>query len=107
MGQKIRLKLRAFDHRLLDSAAQAIINTLNRTGAKVKGPIPLPRVVERFTVIRSPHVDKTSREQFEIRNHMRMLEIEEPNPQAVEGLMKLDLSAGVDVEIKLLKGNAV
>ena len=99
--QNIRIRLKAFDHRALDSSVGEIVSTAKRTGASVRGPIPLPTRVERFTVNRSPHVDKKSREQFEIRTHKRLLDIIGPTPQTVEALMKLDLSAGVDVEIKL------
>ena len=99
--QKIKIKLKAFDHRILDESVSEIVNTARRTGAKVAGPIPLPTVKNRWTVLRSPHVDKKSREQFEIRTHKRLLEILEPTPQTVDALMKLDLSAGVDVEIKI------
>ena len=100
-NQNIRIGLRAFDHRVLDQSAREIVNTARRTGARVRGPIPLPTRIERFTVLRSPHVDKKSREQFELRTHKRLLDILEPTPQTVDALMKLDLSAGVDVEIKL------
>jgi small subunit ribosomal protein S10 len=100
-NQKIRIKLKAFDHRMLDQSVSEIVNTAQRTGAKVAGPIPLPTVKNRWTVLRSPHVDKKYREQFEIRTHKRLLEILEPTPQTVDALMKLDLSAGVDVEIKI------
>ena len=100
-NQKIRIKLKAFDHRMLDQSVSEIVNTAQRTGAKVAGPIPLPTVKNRWTVLRSPHVDKKSREQFEIRTHKRLLEILEPTPQTVDALMKLDLSVGVDVEIKI------
>jgi small subunit ribosomal protein S10 len=99
--QNIRIRLKAFDHRVLDSSAVEIINTAKRTGASVRGPIPLPTRIEKFTVNRSPHVNKKSREQFEIRTHKRVLDIVDPTPQTVDALMKLDLSAGVDVEIKL------
>lgn len=99
--QNIRILLDAFDHRTLDAAAREIVHTARRTGADVRGPIPLPTRIERFTVNRSPHVDKKSREQFEIRTHRRLLDITDPTPQAVEALMKLDLAAGVDVQIKL------
>ncbi len=99
--QTIRIKLRAFDHRALDVSAKEIISTAKRTGAEVRGPIPLPTRIERFTVNRSPHVDKKSREQFEIRTHKRVLDIVDPTPQTVDALMKLDLAAGVDVEIKI------
>ena len=99
--QKIRIKLIAYDHRLLDLSAQEIVETAKRTGAGILGPIPLPTKREIFTVLRSPHVDKKSREQFEIRTHKRVLDIVDPTPQTVDALMKLDLSAGVDVEIKI------
>lgn len=99
--QKIRIRLKAYDHRLLDQSAEAIVDTAKRTGAKVVGPIPLPTVINKYCVLRSPHVDKKSREQFEIRTHKRLLEILEPTQQTIDALMKLDLSAGVDVEIKL------
>lgn len=100
-NQNIRIRLKAFDHRLLDQSTREIVNTAKRTGAEVKGPIPLPTRIEKFTVNRSPHGDKKSREQFEIRTHKRVLDIVNPTPQTVDALMKLDLSAGVDVEIKL------
>ncbi|AFK54471.1 Ribosomal protein S10 [Tistrella mobilis KA081020-065] len=100
-GQNIRIRLKAFDHRVLDQSTREIVNTAKRTGASVRGPIPLPTEIERFTVLRSPHIDKKSREQFEIRTHKRLLDIVEPTPQTVDALMKLDLAAGVDVEIKL------
>ena len=99
--QNIRIRLKAYDHRILDQSTLEIVNTARRTGAGVRGPIPLPTRCERFTVNRSPHVDKKSREQFEIRTHKRLLDILDPTPQTVEALMKLDLAAGVDVEIKL------
>ena len=99
--EKIRIKLKAYDHRVLDQSVQEIVGTAKKTGAKVIGPIPLPTHIERFTVNRSPHVDKKSREQFEIRTHKRVLDIVDPTPQTVDALMKLDLAAGVDVEIKL------
>jgi small subunit ribosomal protein S10 len=99
--QNIRIRLKAFDHRILDNSAHEIVNTAKRTGADVRGPIPLPTRIERFTVNRSPHVDKKSREQFEIRTFKRLLDIVGPTPQTVDALMKLDLAAGVDVEIKL------
>ncbi|PIR01472.1 MAG: 30S ribosomal protein S10 [Nitrospinae bacterium CG11_big_fil_rev_8_21_14_0_20_45_15] len=99
--QKIKIKLKAYDHKLLDSSVSEIVETTRRTGARVVGPIPLPTVRNRWTVLRSPHVDKKSREQFEIRTHKRILEILEPTPQTVDALMKLDLSGGVDIEIKL------
>lgn len=100
-NQKIRIRLKAFDHRVLDQSTRDIVDTAKRTGARVKGPIPLPLRIERFTVNRSPHIDKKSREQFEIRTHQRLLDIEDWTPQTVDALMKLDLAAGVDVEIKL------
>ncbi len=99
--QKIRIRLKAYDHRLLDQSAVEIVDTAKRTGAKVVGPIPLPTSINKFCVLRSPHVDKKSREQFEVRTHKRLMEILEPTQQTVDALMKLDLSAGVDVEIKL------
>ena len=99
--QKIRIKLKDYDHKLLDWSVAEIVETTKRTGAKVVGPIPLPTVRNRWTVLRSPHVDKKSREQFEIRTHKRIMEILEPTPQTVDALMKLDLSGGVDIEIKL------
>jgi small subunit ribosomal protein S10 len=100
-NQSIRIRLKAFDYRVLDSSTREILNTAKRTGARTRGPIPLPTQIERFTVNRSPHVDKKSREQFEIRTHKRLLDIVDPTPQTVDALMKLDLAAGVDVEIKL------
>ena len=100
-SQNIRIRLRGFDSTLLDNSTSDIINTAKRTGAKVKGPIPLPVSLKRFTVLKSPHVDKKSREQFEIRTHKRLLDIIEPTPQTVDALMKLDLASGVDVEIKI------
>jgi small subunit ribosomal protein S10 len=99
--QKIRIRLKGYDHRLLDQSVVEIMDTAKRTGAKVSGPIPLPTKINRWTVLRSPHVDKKSREQFEIRTHKRLLDILDPTPQTVDALMKLDLAAGVDVEIKL------
>ena len=99
--QKIRIRLKAYDHRLLDQSAGKIVQTANRTGAKASGPIPLPTKISRYTVLRSPHVDKKSREQFEMRVHKRLLDIIDPTPQTVDALMQLDLPAGVDVEIKL------
>ena len=100
-GQNIRIRLKAFDHRVLDQSASEIVNTAKRTGAQVRGPIPMPTRIERVTVLRGPHIDKKSREQFEIRTHKRLLDIIDPTPQTVDALMKLDLAAGVDVEIKL------
>jgi small subunit ribosomal protein S10 len=98
--QKIRIRLKAYDYKLLDQSTSEIVDTVRRTGARVAGPIPLPTNVSRYTVLRSPHVNKKSREQFEIRTHNRMIDILEPNQQTLDELMKLDLSAGVDVEIK-------
>ncbi len=100
VGQKIRIRLTAYDHRLLDKSAAEIVETAKRTGAKVSGPIPLPIRKEAFTVLRGPNIDKKSREQFEIRTHKRLLEILEPTSKTVDALMKLDLPAGVDAEIK-------
>jgi small subunit ribosomal protein S10 len=100
-SQNIRIRLKAFDHRVLDQSTGEIVTTAKRTGARVRGPIPLPTRIEKFTVLRSPHVDKKSREQFEIRTHKRLLDIVDPTPQTVDALMKLDLASGVDVEIKL------
>jgi len=100
-GQTIRIRLKAFDYRVLDASTAEIVSTAKRTGATVRGPIPLPRKIEKFTVLRGPHIDKKSREQFEIRTHKRLLDIVDPTPQTVDALMKLDLAAGVDVEIKL------
>ncbi len=99
--QRIRIRLKAYDHRLLDQSALQIVETAQRTGADVVGPVPLPTRIEKFTVNRSPHIDKKSREQFEMRTHKRLLDIVDPTPQTVDALMKLDLAAGVDVEIKL------
>ncbi|MCH7824282.1 MAG: 30S ribosomal protein S10 [Acidobacteria bacterium] len=100
MDQKIRIRLKAYDHRVLDQSAHEIVETAERTGARVAGPIPLPTERTIYTVLRSPHVDKKSREQFEIRTHKRLVDILEPTPQTVDALMRLDLPAGVDVEIK-------
>ena len=100
-NQNIRIRLKAFDHRILDQSTNEIVNTAKRTGANVRGPIPLPTNMRRFTVLRSPHIDKKSREQFEMRTHKRLLDIIDPTPQTVDALMKRDLAAGVDVEIKL------
>jgi small subunit ribosomal protein S10 len=99
--QNIRIRLKAFDFRILDNSTKEIVNTAKRTGAQIRGPVPLPTRIERFTVNRSPHIDKKSREQFEMRTHRRLLDIVDPTPQTVDALMKLDLAAGVDVEIKL------
>jgi len=100
-SQKIRIKLKGYDHRLLDRSTVEIIETVRRTGAIVLGPVPLPTEIKRWTVLRSPHVDKKSREQFEIRTHKRLIDIVNPNQRTIDSLMKLDLPAGVDVEIKL------
>ncbi|MEK7773640.1 MAG: 30S ribosomal protein S10 [Deltaproteobacteria bacterium] len=100
-NQKIRIRLKAFDHRLLDRSVKEIVDTARRTGASIRGPIPLPTRINKFCVLRSPHVDKKSREQFEIRTHKRLMDIMDPTQNTVDALMKLDLPAGVDVEIKL------
>lgn len=100
-NQKIRIRLKAYDHRLLDRSVKDLVDTAKRTGASIKGPIPLPTKINKFCVLRSPHVDKKSREQFEIRTHKRLMDIIEPTQHTVDALMKLDLPAGVDVEIKL------
>jgi small subunit ribosomal protein S10 len=100
-NQKIRIRLKAFDYRLIDQSAIEIVETAKRTGAVVKGPIPLPTRIERFDLLRSPHVDKSSREQLEMRTHLRLMDIIDPTDKTVDALMKLDLPAGVDVEIKL------
>ncbi len=100
-SEKIRIRLRGYDYRLIDQSAAEIIERAKRTGAKVAGPIPLPTTINRYTVLRSPHVDKKSREQFEVRTHKRVLDILEPKQQTIDALMKLDLASGVDVEIKL------
>ncbi|WP_225721411.1 30S ribosomal protein S10 [Candidatus Vallotiella sp. (ex Adelges kitamiensis)] len=99
--QKIRIRLRAFDYKLVDQSARQIFETVQRTGAVLVGPIPLPRRIQRFDILRSPHVNKTSRDQLEIRTHLRLLDIIDPTDKTVDALMKLDLPAGVDVEIKL------
>jgi len=101
MSEKIRINLKAYDYRLLDQSVKEIVETAKRTGAKISGPVPLPTKIHKVTVLRSPHVDKKSREQFEIRTHKRLIDILQPTPQTVDALMKLDLAAGVDVEIKL------
>ncbi len=100
-SQNIRIRLKAFDYRILDASTAEIVSTAKRTGATVRGPIPLPTKIEKFCVLRGPHVDKKSREQFEIRTHKRLLDIVDPTPQTVDALMKLDLAAGVEVEIKV------
>ena len=99
--QHIRIRLQAYDHKILDKSTIEIVNTAKRTGAQIKGRIPLPTKKEVFTVLRSPHIDKKSREQFETRTHKRLIDILEPTPQTIEALMKLDLASGVDVEIKI------
>ena len=100
ISEKIRIRLKAYDYRILDQSTHEIVETAKRTGARIAGPIPLPTVKNRYTVPRSPHVDKKSREQFEMRTHKRLMDIYEPTPQTVDALMRLDLPAGVDVEIK-------
>ena len=100
-SQRIRIRLRSYDHAILDQSAGEIVNTAQRTGAQVSGPIPLPTRIRRVTVLRSPHIDKKSREQFEVRTHVRLIDILQPTTQTVDDLMKLNLPAGVDVEIKL------
>ena len=100
-NQSIRIRLQAYDHRLLDQSVKEIVNTAKRTGANVRGPIPMPTHIQKFTVNRSPHIDKKSRQQFEIRTHKRVIDIVDWMPQTVDALMKLDLASGVDVEIKL------
>lgn len=101
-GQKVRIRLKAFDHKLLDQSTSEIVETAKRTGARLSGPIPLPTKISRYAVLRSPHVDKKSQEHFEMRVHKRLLDILEPTQQTIDALMKLDLSAGVDVEIKMI-----
>lgn len=101
MADKIRIRLKSFDHRMIDRAAADIVNVARNTQAKIVGPIPLPTKIARVTVIRSPHIDKASREQFETRTHKRLIDIVEATPQTVDSLMKLDLPAGVEVEIKV------
>ena len=100
LNEKIRIRLKAYDYRVLDQSTAEIVDTAKRTGARVAGPIPLPTIKNKYTVLRSPHVDKKSREQFEIRTHKRLMDILDPTPQTVDALMKLDLPASVDVEIK-------
>jgi small subunit ribosomal protein S10 len=100
-NQRIRIRLKAFDYKLIDQSAQEIVETAKRSGAVVRGPVPLPTKIERYNVLRSPHVNKTSRDQFEIRTHLRLMDIIDPTDKTVDQLMKLDLPAGVDVEIKL------
>jgi small subunit ribosomal protein S10 len=99
--QKIRIRLKAFDHKILDQSAEKIVDTAKRTGASVAGPVPLPTERNSYTILRSPHVNKDSREQFEMRTHKRLIDILDPNPKTVDALMGLDLPAGVDIEIKL------
>ncbi len=99
MSNKIRIRLKAFDHRVLDQSTREIVNTAKRTGADVRGPIPLPRKIEKFTVLRGPHIDKKSREQFEIRTHTRILDLMDPTPQTLDALSKLEIAAGVNVEV--------
>lgn len=101
-GQMIRIRLKAYDHKLLDQSTSEIVNTVQRTGARLAGPIPLPTKIEKYCVLRSPHVDKRSQEQFEIRTHKRVVDILEPTQQTIDALMKLELSSGVDVEIKMV-----
>jgi small subunit ribosomal protein S10 len=101
MNQKIRIRLKAYDHKLLDQSANEIVMTVKKTGARVAGPIPLPTKIHKYTVLRSPHIDKKSREQFEIRTYKRLLDILEPTQQTMDAISKLDLAAGVDVEIKV------
>ena len=101
-GTKVRIRLKGFDHTLLDQSTQEIVESVKRTGARIAGPIPLPTHIERYCVLRSPHVDKKSREHFEIRTHKRLVDILEPTQQTVDALMKLELSAGIDVEIKMV-----
>src|SRR5947208_14213900 len=105
MKERIRIRLKAYDHRILDQSTSDIVDTAKRTGATVAGPIPLPTLKNRYTVLRSPHVDKKSREQLEIRTHKRLLDILNPQQETVDALMKLDLPAGVDVEMKAFSGN--
>ena len=100
IDEKIRIRLKAYDHQVLDQSAKEIVDIARRTGARVSGPVPLPTRINRYTVLRSPHVDKKSREQFEMRTHKRLVDILEPTPQTVDALMKLDLLAAIDVEIK-------
>jgi small subunit ribosomal protein S10 len=99
--QKIRIRLKAYDHRVLDQSAKQIVETAERTGAQVVGPVPLPTKIEKFTVMRSPFIDKDSREQFEIRTHKRLIDVVEPGSKTIDTLMRLNLPAGVDIEIKL------
>lgn len=100
-NQRIRIRLKSFDHRLIDQSAREIVDTAKRTGAQVRGPIPLPTKMERFTILVSPHVNKDARDQYEIRTHKRLMDIVDPTDKTVDALMKLDLAAGVDVQIKV------
>ena len=100
-GQKIRIRLKAYDHEAIDASARKIVETVTRTGARVVGPVPLPTEIRRFCVVRSPHVDKDSREHFEMRTHKRLIDILDPGPKTIDALMRLDLPSGVDIEIKL------
>jgi small subunit ribosomal protein S10 len=100
-SQNIRIRLKAFDHRVLDASTREIVNTAKRTGAEVRGPIPLPTRIERYTVLRSPHIDKKSREQFEIRTHKRLVLISDPSPKTVDSISRLNLPAGVDIRVKV------
>ncbi len=100
LDEKIRIRLKAYDHRVLDQSAKEIVDIAKRTGARVSGPVPLPTTINRYTVLRSPHVDKKSREQFETRTHKRLMYIVDPTPQTMDALMKLDISAGVDISMK-------
>ena len=101
MAQKIRIRLKAYDHEIIDTSTKKIVETVLRTSAKIRGPVPLPTEKHRYTVIRSPHKDKDSREHFEVRTHKRLIDIHSPTPKTVDSLMRLDLPAGVDIEIKL------
>ena len=103
-GQRIRIRLKAYDHEVIDQSTKKIVETVLRTQAKVRGPVPLPTEIRRYTVVRSPHVDKDSREHFEMRIHKRLIDIVDPKPQTVDSLQRLDLPAGVEVEIKLQQG---
>ncbi|MGB9668171.1 MAG: 30S ribosomal protein S10 [Thermosulfidibacteraceae bacterium] len=102
MGRRIRIKLKSFDHRILDKSVQEIVKAVIPTGAKVVGPIPLPTKISRWTVLRSPHIDKKSREQFEIRTHKRLIELVDPTPDTIDALSNIELAAGVEVEVKLI-----
>jgi small subunit ribosomal protein S10 len=100
-NQRIRIRLKAFDHRLIDKSTQEIVETAKRTGAQIRGPIPMPTQIERYTILTSPHVNKDARDQYELRTHKRLLDIVEPTEKTVDALMKLDLAAGVEVQIRL------